>query len=1421
MKLKLHLLLFNFLVFCGLSGFSQVVPGDGYMNNDEREIGHAMLRQYRKSMKLNAPTDTLLLKRALDSLQHKPINYPQPLSFVNPAVPMGTAENYAAGKVKGFWRFNETTDSEGKTGLYGHRTDFVQYNPTKNRVYVLSSVRNLLVGDLTDNGKLSMSNQTVRIEANIFLCMTQANGNSRIIGGIGEQWNDQALCYSDDEGQTWEKSVGGDFQNGQAIWGAVLNNSEKTVLAITGKYVNNNGWKNTFILSKSTDKGATYTPIQSWDETNTDRVTGCNPHNTNDCYIVRKVKGSSTVETYKYTASNGTFALINTTQMADAEMRTLVGSRQNSTDHLYLNLVDRGYHFNGSNWQFVSQQAGWNNLINVHPTDYKHIYLHDYDSKFSLDGGVTVQATDWWEPAFGWDPKDTKWFKKSNGTWFMAHCNDFGAHFAENPDDKTSWKHLNISGVHQILHHGDYNDKTGFLLTGNQDRGSMGWSETSPGVLSGFTAAKADGLRECIANTGNSYWFIHYWGVLYHRLSPHANDDRGAEIKITDVDWYTPAMAASTKPNEDAVYVGGFDNLKKYTYNKSTNQITETVFPFNFAQNAGKRLYGVATCESDPNRIYVCTENGAFYYSTNGGTSFTRTTYNGAFPPVSGWPYWGPCGYAIAVSDQNPDIVYLSGDGNASNAFLISKDGGKTFTVATNGMTKFRNQELVVSADGKFVFGTNQMVFDVVGNTWYDLATGSCPNDEGLSGVDLVPSRNMVRYYSWGVGVLDLVLNGKYAAPVVKILSPKHNSLAGNGTLTVAVDAVDGNGTIAKVDLYKNGTKVATLTAAPYNFVLTNVTVGDYWFYAIATDNDGLVGRSAENSVQIMNIAPARDPDVVTCTSPGLEYKYFEGSWTAMPNYSAMTPLRSGVISNFDISIAGSVTDYYGIQYSGYIEIKEEGIYTFRTSSDDGSMLYIGNTLVVNNDGPHGDGTTVTGSINLKKGFHSIRVDYFELYGGEALNVSWYGPSFSAQPISNSLLYYSNSSGCADCNGTAGGSAFTDRCNKCVGGTTGKSPCPLTYWEFTSSTEDWWMANNISGASTNGILNVSVLAGDPYMYSPDSLFVPASTSKYVVVRMQNLSSDNKAQLFWATTKNKAFDGTKSITFTTIPNDTIQRYYIIDLNAKASWTDTIHQIRIDPVAAVSTGNVKIDFIKITGAYPSVISAIPGTIEVENFNVGGQGNAYNDVDAVNNGNKYRLDESVDVETCAEGGFNVGWTAQSEWMDYIVDVQKTANYVITLRFAAPAAGAKLHLEIDGKIIDKAITLSSTTGFQTYDDATIIAPLQIGKHVLKLVSESNGYNINAITFTEDLSTLIPTIEQLSDVKFSIYPNPAAAQFTIYYPSKLKSKEANITNTLGQVEMTFTLNTNNYTSVDISTLSAGIYFVKVDNHTERLVVEK
>lgn len=77
----------------------------------------------------------------------------------------------------------------------------------------------------------------------------------------------------------------------------------------------------------------------------------------------------------------------------------------------------------------------------------------------------------------------------------------------------------------------------------------------------------------------------------------------------------------------------------------------------------------------------------------------------------------------------------------------------------------------------------------------------------------------------------------------------------------------------------------------------------------------------------------------------------------------------------------------FALRFEGYIKIEADGIYEFRTSSDDGSVLMIGNELVVDNDGEHA-AMEKSGMLPLRKGFHPIRVQYFDAGGGKSLQVS-------------------------------------------------------------------------------------------------------------------------------------------------------------------------------------------------------------------------------------------------------------------------------------------------------------------------------------------------------------------------------------------------------------------------------------------------
>ncbi|CAN0065398.1 unnamed protein product, partial [Ectocarpus sp. 6 AP-2014] len=73
---------------------------------------------------------------------------------------------------------------------------------------------------------------------------------------------------------------------------------------------------------------------------------------------------------------------------------------------------------------------------------------------------------------------------------------------------------------------------------------------------------------------------------------------------------------------------------------------------------------------------------------------------------------------------------------------------------------------------------------------------------------------------------------------------------------------------------------------------------------------------------------------------------------------------------------------------------------------------------------------------------------------------------------------------------------------------------------------------------------------------------------------------------------------------------------------------------------------------TGAFDGVPATIPGRIEGEEFDYGGEGVGYSDTDAGNNGGQFRPSENVDISIYGDG-YNVGWMRSGEYLRYTIDV------------------------------------------------------------------------------------------------------------------------------------------------------------------------
>jgi hypothetical protein len=143
-------------------------------------------------------------------------------------------------------------------------------------------------------------------------------------------------------------------------------------------------------------------------------------------------------------------------------------------------------------------------------------------------------------------------------------------------------------------------------------------------------------------------------------------------------------------------------------------------------------------------------------------------------------------------------------------------------------------------------------------------------------------------------------------------------------------------------------------------------------------------------------------------------------------------------------------------------------------------------------------------------------------------------------------------------------------------------------------------------------------------------------------------------------------------------------------------------------------------------------IPGKIEAENYDLGGEGVAYHDNDAGNTGGAYRSD-NVDVRTVVSdtgGGYQVGWTNSGEYLKYTVNVTAAGNYQFQARVSSGGSGGTIHFSVDGTNVTGAMTVLGTGSYDTFTTISSgTVALTAGAHVIQLYQDvSNGYDINWI---------------------------------------------------------------------------------------------
>jgi parallel beta-helix repeat protein len=152
------------------------------------------------------------------------------------------------------------------------------------------------------------------------------------------------------------------------------------------------------------------------------------------------------------------------------------------------------------------------------------------------------------------------------------------------------------------------------------------------------------------------------------------------------------------------------------------------------------------------------------------------------------------------------------------------------------------------------------------------------------------------------------------------------------------------------------------------------------------------------------------------------------------------------------------------------------------------------------------------------------------------------------------------------------------------------------------------------------------------------------------------------------------------------------------------------------------------------------AIPGKVEAEDYDNGGQGVAYSDSTPANKGGAGRLDQAVDVES-VDGRTNIAWITNNEWTEYTVEVAADGQYTSQFRVGSWSNGKQIAVTVDGTAAGT-VNVPNTGGYDAFETASVSLALTAGTHVIRLTYLGEGQNIDWFQVGSVEPTVTPTVD-------------------------------------------------------------------------------
>ena len=237
----------------------------------------------------------------------------------------------------------------------------------------------------------------------------------------------------------------------------------------------------------------------------------------------------------------------------------------------------------------------------------------------------------------------------------------------------------------------------------------------------------------------------------------------------------------------------------------------------------------------------------------------------------------------------------------------------------------------------------------------------------------------------------------------------------------------------------------------------------------------------------------------------------------------------------------------------------------------------------------------------------------------------------------------------------------------------------------------------------------------------------------------------------------------------------------------------------------------DSVKVSYTQGNIMATDQGVLEsFSNFSIENllSEPEWQDVPARIEAEDYSLQSGTDLESTGDtgGGLNVGWIDTGDWLEYAIE-NTSSNTIreISFRIASPNNNTGFDYYLNNKKVGS-VSIPNTGSWQVWQSITKNISIRPGKHYLKIVATSGGFNVNYIDFKGPATN----VDEINYNEFNIFPNPVSTEIIIRSPS-LQFNRIEIFDITGNVVYNQLSDFDFEIRLPVS-LSNGIYMVRISD---------